>query len=447
VRSLLGGSLLLPGILGELLGARAAQAAPHHAPRARRLIFLYMHGGVSQMESFDPKPRLAADHGKTVAPEGHGRRPGKLLGPLWGFKRYGRCGAEVSDLFPHVGAHADDLCIIRSLKTDSSDHTEAALGLHTGSFGVPRPSLGAWVSFGLGTENRNLPSFVVITPPKPPWGGNWLWGSDFLPADHQATRIIPGGEPLPHLRPAAAPELQELELGLVDAINRRHLEPRGADPGLRARLKSFETAFHMQREAPEAFDLGDESDATLALYGLERGQTEGFAWQCLLARRLAERGVRFIELIDRGAGTDGSNWDAHKGMATHANHARNVDRPIAALLTDLASRGMLEETLVVWTTEFGRTPTSDGESPTGRGHNNKAFSSWMAGGGVKAGLTYGATDEHGGVAVDRPVHVHDFHATILHLLGIDHKRLTFRHAGRDFRLTDVHGRVVTDLIA
>jgi hypothetical protein len=453
LQSLLAGSALLPALLTELLAEGAPGAAadsltprgPHWAPHAKRVIFLFMQGGVSHLDTFDYKPKLAADHGKPL----EYRREGKetpLVAPQWPFHPRGRCGTVVSDLFPHVAQCVDDLCLIRSMHTNIGDHFQDTLGIHVGSWSFPRPSLGAWVSYGLGSLNQNLPSFVVLAPHWP-YAGTQLWSADFLPGYHQGVWISPGAEPIPNLTPAVAPELQEMELGLLEAFNRSHLRLRGDDPNLAARIKSFETAFGMQMQAPEAFDLSQETDATLAQYGLERGAAQGFGWQCLMARRLAERGVRFVELIDVGAS---NNWDAHGDMATHAPLAQNVDRPIAGLLKDLKQRGMLDETLVVWTTEFGRTPNRDdtaGEGATGRGHQATAFSSWLAGGGVQGGIVYGATDEYGKETTENPVHVHDLHATILHLVGLDHERLTYRHAGRDFRLTDVHGRVVKEILA
>jgi hypothetical protein len=444
LRSLVGGSLLLPAILSDLLtaDARGAEAvnplapkAPHFPGKAKRVIFLYMSGGVSHLETFDPKPKLTADGGKTYK----GRT---LLAPQFKFLRGGTCGTEVSELFPCLSECMDDVCVIRSIKGDHSEHGQATLGVHTGSVTVTRPSLGSWVSYGLGTENQNLPAFVVLAPFLP-YLGSQVWSSDFLPACHQGTRVLPGDEPVPDLRRRSpSPEIQEMELGLIDRFNRLHQQQRPADPLLAARIKSFETAFGMQQAMPEVLDLSKETDATLRLYGLPRGSTQGFAWQCLIARRLAERGVRFIELIDSGST---NNWDSHGDMKEHLPKAKNVDQPMAALLKDLKSRGMLDETLVVWTTEFGRTPHSDG--PTGRSHHGPAFSSWLAGGGVKGGIAHGATDDYGYDVAEDLVHVHDLHATILHLLGFDHTQLTFRHAGRDFRLTDVHGRVVKEILA
>jgi hypothetical protein len=348
----------------------------------------------------------------------------------------------VSELFPQMATCVDDFCVIRSLHGTHFEHFQATLGVHTGSVSVKRPSLGSWVSYGLGTENGDLPSFVVLAPYLP-YAGTQVWSSDFLPVAHAGTRVLPGAEPIPNLqRRAASEQVQQLELDLLARFNRRHHAARPHDPLLAGRIRSFETAFGMQRAMPDVLDLSRESDATLQMYGLERDSTQGFAWQCLIARRMAERGVRFIELIDSGSS---NNWDSHSKMEDHRPRAANVDRPIAALIKDLKARGMLDDTLVVWTTEFGRTPHLDG--PTGRSHHPYVFSSWLAGGGVRAGMTYGSSDEYGYEPAENPVHLHDFHATILHLLGFDHTRLTYRHSGRDFRLTDVSGRVVHEILA
>jgi hypothetical protein len=446
-RSLMSGSMLLPAILSQLAGEQArgsvdvnplAPRSPHFPGKAKRVIFCYMTGGVSHLDSFDYKPELfkAAETGKKSA-------SGKpYVRPLWEFKPRGQSGIEVSDLFPHIGDCIDDICLVRSLRGDHNDHFQATLGIHTGSVTVQRPSIGSWVSYGLGTENQNLPSFVVLAPDLP-YAGSQVWSSDFLPGCHSGTLVSAGSEPIPDLkRRSQSDEIERMELSLLDRFNRKHQIQRPGDPLLAARIKSFETAFGMQKEMPEVLDLSKESDATLQLYGLERGSTKGFAWQCLMARRMVEHGVRFIELIDVGSH---NNWDAHADMASHGPLAKNVDQPIAGLLKDLKSRGLLEDTLVVWTTEFGRTPTPD--SPKGRSHHNAGFSSWMAGGGAKAGIAWGKTDEFGDKVVENEVHVHDFHATILHLLGFDHTRLTFRYAGRDYRLTDVAGRVVKELLA
>lgn len=458
LKSAVAASTLMPGILHQLLADEAgsntsndplAPKQSHHPARARNVIFLFMTGGVSHVDTFDHKPRLYQDVGKEVKldhPEIK-NRPGYerifLKRPQWEFQKHGQCGTEVSALFPHVAGCVDDIALIRSMHTDHSNHYNATLGMHTGSFAFARPSLGAWTSYGLGTENRNLPSFITIAPAQT-YAGTQVYASDFLPGAHQGTLVVPGAEPIANVAPRVGRSQQAKELAELARINMKHLADRGSDPHLAARIKSFETAFGMQMAVPDAFDLARESDATLQLYGLERGRVTGFAWQCLMARRLVERGVRFIELIDTGSS---GNWDSHGDMMDHARLARNVDQPIAALLKDLKSHGLLEETLVVWTTEFGRTPFNNTADAKGREHHNWAFSSWLAGGGAKAGTVYGETDEHGIRVAKDGMHVHDFHATILHLLGLDHTRLTYRHSGRDFRLTDVHGNVIRDVLA
>ncbi len=447
LRSFVGGSLLLPGLLSQLLAEDGADPlaakTPHHPAKAKRIIFIFSNGGVSHMDTFDHKPQLFAADGKTTGIGGVlSNQKRVLLRPLWEFRPGGSCGTMVSDLFPHLRECMDDICVIRSLKGDDNEHYNATLGMHTGSFFFARPSIGSWVSYGLGTVNRNLPSFVVLAPAMP-YAGLQIFNNDFLPAYHQGVRVVGGREPIADLDPRTTqPGMQQGELALADLLNNRHLAARANDSDLSARIRSFETAFHMQSEAREAFDLAKESDETHALYGLERGKGEGFGWQCLVARRLAERGVRFIELVD---GSSSHNWDQHADMAEHAEHARNIDRPIAGLLRDLKRRGMLDDTLVVWTTEFGRTPGVDGTK--GRGHHSACFSSWLAGAGVKGGQAYGATDEIAATVAQDPVHVHDFHATILHLLGLDHERLTYRYGGRDYRLTDVSGTVVRGVLA
>jgi hypothetical protein len=447
------GGLALRGMLADSAcaateGDPLAAKSPHFAPKAKRAIFLYMTGGVSHIDSFDPKPLLIRDHGKTLTVDNWQGKKGNykrfFKKPGWTFRPGGRSGVEVSDLFPHVRSIVDDLCVVRSMESDHTNHYEGTLEMHTGSFTFARPSIGAWVSYGLGTENRNLPSFVVVAP-KPPYAGPQTWGSDFLPGCHQGTHLTPGSTPIANIQPTGpTADLQEWELEAIAAANRRHRQQRPDLDALDARIRSFETAFGMQREAPEVFDLSRESDATLRLYGLERGQTDGFAWQCLVARRFAERGVRFVELIDTGSS---NNWDSHGNMKDHAPLAKNVDQAIAGLILDLKSRGMLEETLVVWTTEFGRTPYHEQADHPGREHHHQAFSSWLAGGGVRGGHVHGQTDDYGIAVADQRMHVHDFHATILHLLGLDHEKLTFRHAGRDYRLTDVAGRVAREIFA
>lgn len=450
LRSLVAGSLMMPGLLSELLAKSEptvsdplAPKVPHFPARAKQVIFVFSNGGVSHMDTFDYKPELfKADGKQTGIGGGLSNQQRKLLKPLWDFKPGGECGTLVSDLFPHLRRQMDDICLIKSLHGNDNEHYNATLGMHTGSFFFSRPSIGSWVSYGLGTANQNLPSFIALAP-QMPYAGTQIFNNDFLPAYHQGVRVVGGAEPIANLkRRSSAIGLQELELGLADVLNAEHLQRHTHNTDLSARIRSFETAFHMQTEAPEAFDVGQEDDRTLELYGLKRGQSEGFGWQCLVARRLVEQGVRFIELVD---GSSSHNWDQHGNMAEHAQHAKNIDQPLAGLLRDLKDRGLLDETLVVWTTEFGRTPGVDGEK--GRGHHSACFSSWLAGGGVQGGISYGETDEIAATVAENGVHVHDFHATILHLLGIDHKRLTYRHAGRDYRLTDVHGLVIEDLLA
>ena len=457
LRSFVAGSLLMPGIMQQLMadegGAKSsdplAPKQPHFAAKAKHVIFLFMTGGVSHVDTFDPKPKLTEDVGKEVKldhPEIK-NRPGYerifLKRPEWEFAKHGQCGTEVSTLFPNVAKCVDDMAVIRSMHTDHSNHYNATLGMHTGSFAFARPSIGSWLSYGLGSENRNLPSFVVIAPAQT-YAGSQVYASDFLPGAHQGTLVVPGAEPVANIAPRIPGNRQEVELAALARLNQRHLAERGGDPLLAARLRSFETAFGMQMAVPEAFDFKKESDATLALYGLPRGSTQGFGWQCLAARRLIERGVRFVELIDTGSS---GNWDSHGDMQDHARLAKNVDQPIAGLLQDLKSRGLLDETLVVWTTEFGRTPFNNKADAKGREHHNWAFSSWLAGAGVKPGIVHGETDEYGMRVAKDGVHVHDFHATILHLMGFDHERLTYRHSGRDYRLTDLAGKVVREILS
>jgi hypothetical protein len=448
LQSLAGGSLLLPGLLQPLLAddARQDPLAPkrsHFPGRAKQVIFLFSTGGVSHMDTFDHKPKLFEMDAKSMVPGGGlSRDKKKLLRPQWAFKPGGRCGTMVSDVFPHLREQMDEVALINSMKSDDNEHFQATLAMHTGSFFAARPSMGSWVSYGLGTLNQNLPSFVVIAP-NLPYAGTQVFANDFLPAYHQGTRVVPGPEPIPDLmKRSRVAGLQEAELGLAGAFDKQYLKDNGNDSELAARIQSFETAFRMQTEAPDAFDLSKESDETMKLYGLDRNKPQGYAWQCLVARRLVERGVRFVELIDTGAS---GNWDAHGDIKNYNGLAKNIDRPVAGLIQDLKRRGMLDETLIVWTTEFGRTPGED--APGGRGHHGAVFSSWLAGGGVKGGTVYGKSDDIGAHVEENQVHVHDFHATILHLLGFDHTKLTYRHAGRDFRLTDVHGTVVKEILA
>ena len=452
LKSSVAGSMLWPAIVRQLLADSddpLAPKQPHFAAKAKRVIFLFMSGGVSHVDTFDPKPALLRDHGKEIKAD-HPEikdRPGYeriyLKRPQWGFTPHGECGTEVSSLFPYVAGCVDDIAMIRSMHTSHSNHYNATLGMHTGSFNFARPSFGSWVSYGLGAINRNLPNFVVIAPQQT-YAGTQVYANDFLPGAHQGTLVVPGATPVSNIAPRIPLDRQQLELAALREMDAAHLESRDGDSLLSTRMLSFETAFGMQMAVPEAFDFGMETDRTLGGYGIQRGQTTGFGWQCLAARRLIERGVRFVELIDTGSS---GNWDAHGDMMTHVELAKNVDQPIAALLRDLKQRGMLDDTLVVWTTEFGRTPFNNTADAKGREHHPWAFTSWLAGAGVKGGIVHGATDEHGLRSVEQPVHVHDLHATILHLMGFDHEQLTYRHAGRDYRLTDVAGQVVRNILA
>ncbi|MFC6646267.1 DUF1501 domain-containing protein [Granulicella cerasi] len=449
LQSLASTSFLLPGMLHEMMAETIKPAsnptlanplAPH-APmfpaKAKRVIFLYMSGGVSHVDTFDPKPLLTRDTGKL-------HNGDFLHASPWAFKRYAKCDTEVSELFPHVGAMMDDICVIRSMKNDIPNHSQAVLQIHGGSTVEPRPSIGSWASYALGTENQELPSYMVLAP-EIPYGGAQCWDSGFLPACHQGIRVVPGQEAIPNISRANRLDIQEMDLGLINFFNQRNLAEHDGDKTLASRIKTFETAAGMQQEAPDAFDITKESDATLKMYGITRDTKKGFGWQCLVARRLAERGVRFVELIDTGSDKY-NNWDSHLDIKMHATQARKVDKAIAGMLQDLKSRGMLDDTLVVWTTEFGRKPGDASPDEQGRTHWSKSYSSWVAGGGFKGGMTYGTTDDYGYEVVDKPVDIHDFHATLLNQMGLDHKKLTFRHAGRDYRLTDVSGNVVHDII-
>lgn len=445
------GSLgLYPALSLAAEGNQGGPLAPkptHHPARAKRLIFIFLTGGFSQVDTFDYKPKLQADHGKKV----HGRtlrddndKPYYLIRSPFKFHPCGQSGLLISEVFPELGKVADDLCVIRTLHTDIIEHFQAALAMHTGSSTVPLPSIGSWLSYGLGTCNPNLPPYVVFAEHMP-YAGAQNWDSNFLPPLHQGVRLIPGPEPIPDLKsPVRSVTLQELEQIMLRDVNERHFRERGGDQNLRARAQSFDTASGMMREAPCVFDVTRESAKTLALYGVQPGDNRSFAWQCLMARRLVESGVRVVELIDTGAS---NNWDAHSNMDEHRPKALRVDRAIAGLLRDLKQRGLFEDTLVAIATEFGRTPWGDTPNDKGRNHFVKAFACLLAGAGVKGGLAYGTTDEHGMNIVENPCHVHDYHATILHLMGIDHKRLTYRYAGRDFRLTDVHGNVMEAILA
>ncbi len=452
LQSAAAGSLLFSGIVDQLLadaGDPLAPRQPHFPAKAKNVIFLFMTGGVSHVDTFDPKPELVKQHGKEIKanhPEIKDR-PGYerifLKRPQWEFQPHGQCGTEVSALFPHVATCMDDIALIRSMHTSHSNHYNATLGMHTGSFTFSRPSIGSWLTYGLGTINQNLPGFVVIAPAQT-YAGTQVYANDFLPGAFQGTLVVPGAEPIANVQPRVSSDRQQLELAALREVNAEHLASRQEDAQLLARLQTFETAFGMQMAVPEAFDFSEESSTTLESYGLAPDQKSGFGWQCLAARRLIERGVRFVELIDVGSA---NNWDAHGDMMTHVPLAKNVDQPIAALIKDLKARGMFDETLIVWTTEFGRTPFNNTADAPGREHHPWAFSSWLAGAGVKRGIVHGTTDEIGLWTAEKPVHVRDFHATILHLMGFDHERLTYRHAGLDYRLTGVeHASVVHEIL-
>ncbi len=429
-----------------------APRKPHFEPKAKRVIFLFMHGGPSSIDSFDPKPRLISDHGKPLPikrPLAFADGPvGPLMKPFWEFKNCGQSGIPVSDLWPHTRECVDDMTIVRSMVGEGVDHGAALLQTFTGTSTFVRPSMGSWAVYGLGTENQNLPGFITIKPALS-HGGAKNWSSAFLPGAYQGTAIGNSGlkvediqkEPIEYLLSKhLSPDEQKFELEMLQNINRRHKELHKQDPQLETRIQAFEMAFKMQSQAPEAFEVNKESEATKKLYGLDDPITADFGWQCLLARRLAERNVRYIQC------THSYKWDQHSDLYNlHTKNAREVDKPIAGLLKDLKARGLLKDTLVIWAGEFGRTPVS--ESGDGRDHNPYGYTIWMAGGGVKPGFIYGATDEIGYHAVEDRMHIHDFHATVLHLLGLDHERLTYRYSGRDFRLTDVAGVVAKKIIA
>src|SRR5215212_4544216 len=465
------GMLAFASLIGESItratgpldqqGAIDARKLDHPA-RAKRVIFLFMNGGLSQVDSFDPKPMLDKYHGQplpggTVATE---RKTGALMRSPFTFKKYGQAGIEVSELFPHVGECADDICFIRSMHTDIPNHEPSMLMMNTGHTQVGRPSIGSWLTYGLGTDNKNLPGYVVLCPDVPTTVGPPLWNSAFLPAVHQGTFIgdkvekqtdaLVGKDFDPkklisyiHNEKFTLTE-QRRELDLLETLNRMQLERDAVrDPQLEATIGSMETAYRMQTEAPDVFDIRKESEATLKLYG--PGST---ARGCLMAVRLVERGVRMVQVYY----AKGDPWDAHSDIQQHRKNAKDSDQPFAAVIKDLKSRGLFKDTLVVCGSEFGRTPVMEvgggaGMTQNGRDHNPFGFTMWLAGGGVKGGMVYGATDDFGFKAIDKPVHVHDLHATILHLLGIDHTKLTYRYSGRDFRLTDVSGNVIHDIIA
>jgi hypothetical protein len=443
-----------PGRGGLDQDAKPDSTAPrpglHHPAKAKNVIFLYMDGGPSQMDTFDPKPRLTAEHGQ---PFGMKMEPtqfnnnGNTLGSPWQFKQYGQSGLPISDLFPHVAAHADKLAVVRSMTSEFSEHTNANYFLHSGSGFQGRPSMGAWIGYGLGSESLDLPGFVVLNGGLIPPGGLDCFGSGFLPAAFQGSVFSHGPYPVANIQPPSAQQAAQVStLAMVRQLDRRYLAALSQSDAVESAIQNFELAFRMQGKVPEIMDLSSETAATLASYGLEspNAGTKIFGRQCLIARRMVEAGVRFIELTCPSVG--GDRWDQHSNLkGGHESNALAVDQPIGALLADLEQRGLLAETLVVWAGEFGRTPFAQGSD--GRDHNPFGFSLWMAGGGIKGGTTYGATDEYGYKVVEGKLQIHDLHATMLHLLGVDHKRLTYRWGGRDMRLTDVHGKLIQPILA
>jgi hypothetical protein len=444
------GYLALAGLATEAVLAEEknplAAKAGHHKARAKRVIFLFMHGGPSQVDTFDYKPRLAKDDGKDLPfePAKGTTVSRKIMASPWKFAQHGESGHWVSELFPQVAKHVDELCFLSGLHTEGQSHGQAVLTLHTGNAALARPSVGSWVTYGLGTENQSLPGFVTICPTRG-HGGVLNYGNAFLPAVYQGTAIGSASVPASSAQirnisnSQRTPAEQRRQLDFLQTLNKGHLERAGGDDRLEGVIESYELAFRMQSAVPRLTNLNGESQATKALYGIGEKPTDDFGRQCLLARRFAEAGVRYIQV------SHSFKWDQHGNLKQHEKNALEVDKPIAGLLTDLAARGLLKDTLVLWGGEFGRTPVAQGRD--GRDHNPQGFTMWLAGGGVRGGMTYGATDEFGYFAVKDRMHMHDLHATLLHLLGLDHKKLTYRYAGRDFRLTDVEGRVVKDILA
>lgn len=444
--------------LAQLCALQSADAAssplslrePHFPARAKRVIFLFMSGGPSHVDLFDYKPALEKHNGQPLPfekPKLERTKTGNLLASPWKFQRHGDSGIEISELLPHLSRHADDLCVIKSMVADNINHNGACLQMNTGEQAFSRPSMGSWLQYGLGSENQNLPGFVVISPAQPAQGAP-LWSSSFLPAAYQGTLVQDLKHPIANLsNQHLSPSRQRKALDLLGAVNQLHAASRPSDSRLESRIESFELAFRMQTEAPEAFGIEQESAQTQARYGIDNPITEMFGRQCLMARRLIERGVRMVQVYHTVTSKRSSCqlWDQHGGLREELpNNCLATDQPVAALLSDLKQRGLLDETLVIWGGEFGRTPTAEGTN--GRKHHPIGFTMWMAGGGVKGGCSHGQTDEFGWHAREKIVHVHDLHATILHLMGLNHEQLTYRYAGRDYRLTDVHGHVVKEIL-
>nr|WP_309695938.1 DUF1501 domain-containing protein [Armatimonas sp.] len=449
------GSLALSSLLASEAQAQdpLAPKKSHFPPKAKRVISIFCFGGLSHMDTFDPKPELTKQDGVSVAGRkefdtGGRSAPGKLMKSPWAFKHYGKCGMPVSDLLPHIGACADDLGLIRSMRSESNNHVPAVYHMLTGSILAGRPGLGSWVSYGLGTENQNLPAFVVMTDPRALVGGGaGNWSAGFLLSNYQGVQFRSSGLPVLNLKPPTglSPEKQREQLDFLHQLNDEFLRERPQEQELAARIRSYELAYRMQSEATEAVDLGKETEATKALYGMDKPETEIVGRQCLLARRLVERGVRFVQIYS-GGGVFDQSWDAHNGMvANHEKRAREIDVPVAGLLKDLKQRGLFEDTLVVFHTEFGRMPFTEGG--TGRDHNPKAFSVWLAGAGIKGGTIYGASDELGYIASENVQTVYDLNATVLHLMGMDHTKLTYPYSGRNMRLTDVSGNIIKPVLS
>ncbi|MBM4067744.1 MAG: DUF1501 domain-containing protein [Planctomycetes bacterium] len=444
------GLVALSGMLAESATADAPRPVPHFRPRARNVIFCFMDGGVSHVDSFDPKAKLDELDGREVGRVDNptANRNRRWLRSPWLFRRRGQSGLPVTDLFPHLATCADDLCVIRSMRAELPLHSTGVLFLHTGHNNAGRPSLGSWTTYGLGTDNQNLPGYVVLSFGVIPCGGLENFSSGFLPASHQATLLRASGIPLENLQaPRSDQRAQRAMLDLLRDQDAAFSRALGTDDAIESAIRNHETAFRMQSLVPDVLDLGRETAATRRLYGLDSGPESKrlYATQCLRARRLIEAGVRFVEICCPPGASNGT-WDQHGNLKEgHEKNALDTDQAIAGLLKDLKSRGLLDETLVLWAGEFGRTPHSAGRD--GRDHHPEGFSIWMAGGGVKGGFAHGATDDLGMHAIDNIVTMHDLHATLLHLLGLDHERLTFRFSGRDFRLTDVHGHVVREVLA
>ena len=436
----------------SILEASNLNLGPHHLPKAKNIIFHYMDGGVSQVDSFDPKPRLTKENGedprkKFKVDATQFDNVGKILKSPWDFKQYGECGMPVSELFPHIATCVDDLALIRSMTSQFPEHTNANYFLHTGSGFQGRPSMGSWMNYGLGSENKDIPGYVVLDGGLIPPGGLDNFKNGFLPASYQASILRPGDQPIANINPKeTVQDLQEQKLGFISQLDNQQLAKIGEVDAVESAISNYELAYKMQSSIPELTEFKQETRASKKLYGFESDDphTRGYAAQCLLARRLVERGVRFIELTCPKVSAD--RWDQHGNLKKgHELNAHAVDQPIAGLLKDLKSRGLLEETLVVWTGEFGRTPFAQGTN--GRDHNPSACSMWMAGAGIKGGTIYGRTDDYGYRVVENEVTVHDLHATMMHLMGINHKHLTFRFGGRDMRLTDVHGHIIKDILS